>query len=114
MFIASTGLRERKLLLHLRTSDCDDSDRDEPGSPDCINNSSDNETSPNKIPEWILYFGIIVHCRFRFEQTTILRLNSGNFEIFYPSEFYSIISSRVKSVLKIIQNDTNFGYQFSN
>ena len=38
------------------------------------------------------------------------RLNSGNFEIFYPSEFNSIISGRVKSVLKIIQNDTNFGY----
>ena len=40
----------------------------------------------------------------------IARLNSENFEILYPSEFYTSISRRVKSVLKIIQNDTNFGY----
>ena len=43
-------------------------------------------------------------------QNIIVRLNSGNFEISYPSEFYSIMNSRVKSVFKIIQNDTNFGY----
>ena len=30
----------------------------------------------------------------------MVRLNSGNFEIFYPSEFYSILRSREKSVLK--------------
>ena len=41
-------------------------------------------------------------------------LNSGNFEIFYPSEFYSIFSSRVKSALKIIPNDTNIGYHLQN
>ena len=39
------------------------------------------------------------------------RLNSGNFGIFYHSEFYSILSSRKGSVLKIIQNDTNIRHQ---
>ena len=64
MFIDSTGLRERSffsLPIDLKTPD---REINVLGSPDCVNNSSDNETSPNEIPEWILYFGINVHCRF--------------------------------------------------
>ena len=41
----------------------------------------------------------------------ITRLNSGNFRIFYHSEFYLILSSRIGSVLKIIQNYNNIGHQ---
>ena len=37
---------------------------------------------------------------------SIDRLNSGNFGIFDPDEFYSNLNSRVKSALKITQNDT--------
>ena len=41
----------------------------------------------------------------------ISRLNTGNFRIFYPSEFYLILSGRIRSALKIIQNDTDIGHQ---
>ena len=44
----------------------------------------------------------------------IVRLNSGNFGIFYRSEFYLILSSRKRSVLKIVQNDTNIRHQLLN
>jgi len=37
----------------------------------------------------------------------ICRLNSGNFGILYPDEFYFNLNSEVKSVLKIIKNDTD-------
>ena len=39
------------------------------------------------------------------------RLNSGDFEIFKPSEFYSILSSWDQSALKIIENDTTIAYE---
>ena len=39
----------------------------------------------------------------------ISRLNSQNFEILYPDDFYSNLNSWVKSTLKIIQNDTIIG-----
>ena len=38
------------------------------------------------------------------------RLNSGNCGIFFHSEFYLMLSSRIGSILKIIQNDTNIGH----
>ena len=41
----------------------------------------------------------------------IIRLNIGNFETFNHSGFYLILSSRIGSVLKIIQNDTHIGQQ---
>ena len=45
---------------------------------------------------------------------TILRLNSGNFGNFYPDQFHSKFSSRVKSALKIIPNDTDTTYDLLN
>ena len=54
----------------------------------------------NTVFKTVLYLGM----------SSMPRLNSANFEMFYPSEFYSIFSSRVKSALKIIPNDTNIGY----
>ena len=43
--------------------------------------------------------------------STIIRLNSMNFEIFYPDEIYSDLSKWIKSALKIIENDINIDYE---
>ena len=44
--------------------------------------------------------------------SAIHRLNSVNFEIFYPDEFYSNPDNLVKPALKIIENDTDMAYDF--
>ena len=41
----------------------------------------------------------------------IIRLNSMNFEIFYPDEIYSNRNNWVKSALKINENDTDIYYE---
>ena len=57
----------------------------------------------------VIYPSIIVmniHLNF----IIIIRLNIGNFETFNHSGFYLILSSRIGSVLEIIQNDSNIGH----
>ena len=41
----------------------------------------------------------------------IIRLNSMNFEIFYPDEITSDCNNCVKSALKINENDTDIYYE---
>ena len=41
----------------------------------------------------------------------VYRLSSGNFEIFYHSEFYLILNIQIGSVFEIIQNGTNIRHQ---
>lgn len=54
----------------------------------------------------IFYLDIPRHAMFR--------LNSGNFWIVYPDEFYFNLNIKVKSVLKIIENDTDIVYELYN
>ena len=41
----------------------------------------------------------------------MIRLNSGNFGIFYPDGFYLNLKSSLESALKIIKNDTDITYE---
>ena len=42
------------------------------------------------------------------------RMNSGNFGIFYPNEFFSNLNKRIKSALEIIKNNSDISDKFWN
>ena len=75
----------------------------------------DDEQVPDFLLALVQFYQLLTKWKFiqavwNFDKEKCIdRLNSRNFEIFYPSEFYSILSGRIKSVLKIIQNDINLG-----
>ena len=59
---------------------------------------------------FILEFIIILSTRWP-ELVLMVRLNSGNFGIFYPDGFYLNLNSSLESALKIIKNDIDIAYE---